>query len=1361
MPEVLPLSGMADAEPDLSTFENKSGLAEDMKFLASMPELCDVTFLVGETREPVCAVKAVLAARSRVFQKMLYQAPSPQRKKEPPPRENKLRLFLKRSSEPLLNLQNAAQQPAGQQHQTLIIEEFEPDVFRQLIEYIHTGCVTLQPRTLLGVMNAADYYGLEELRRACGGFVQCCINVDTVCALLASAERYIQYKCTKSLVQKVLEFVDEHGNEVLNLGSFTLLPQHVVRLILAREELRADEFTKFQAALMWSKKYCDSNQNTPLKEVIGNFLEYIQFHKIPANVLMREVHPLGLVPYSIIMNALAYQVSQWGRADPASVDPGKLSPNSSRVRRARQSHGRSMSVQSSLDPYGSNTTLSSSGSSDPAKSSNSHHGRSSSSSHHQQGQQHHHHHSHHGHHQQQQHLHHHHSQHLHQPGGSSRSLPKIRKAKSQSFRTRRSPSERSSKSGHISPWNFSAQLSTGAGSTSPAPQPPGPKSPIGSMTHLEQHRSSIGSAKSPCLSRQGTLRSSHRRKSSLGASLNLSQGRRSPSSMLNDRSPSGRPKSPNLLITDQAYASSFDRRSPTAMSFSGRRSPSGLRSPSGGGLRSPSGRRSPLGFNLQSEYADLLQSQQERFSPNSLSSHQSATGQRTSPTIHLPPERSRSPVGFGSRLHGGSLYGAAETRSTRTSPTTLGTIPPITISNPSETYEIVQKSIETNQRSPKSPKSPKSPMKPDAVGDSMAAGTGAPEKKEKTSVMKEILAFVRKPSKKVTTRTSKFAAAFSRTESTTGAPLLRQSTFSSIQASSSCAGRNAITKQMSEIAFEPIMSSLKWKNVGSKMSLKSLKKLSQGMSVSSDGRSRDKRSSGDEVSDVESSDGAAAATSGAANSEPVFEVLLESVHFEKVGEAYIKHDQIREEESPRGSQDSAGGSDDDGADRDGGRLRVTAVSEIKKSLEALFTRQEPIDEAGEMGAGSREPDAIQCPTFEIEPPSRRASFDPPRSPFLENLRSLSDTDHEGTHHSRLDSGGDSFEMIDTTDRMPGSSVSGDRHSSMDTSFDISRYQSTSYEDQNSSFELVELDSSQRGDKALSPFDIRKSSIELVDAETFQRSGYPEGRKSSLETHFDLADSYQHQSHHLQQRSASPRSAFSVISSSRAPTRKQISEPGRCRDAQPTRVQGGPSSATINATISTITPGMKSHYSAPHRAKSPLSNQTSSNFSSRDSYDSIFEGMPPPHYHTQKGPYGGAATTTTDPKQHFPLPPRKSSTESPRFLCTDKRCAAIFEPRPTSGGVGGASSSGGAPARLSSCYLDTSSGSEFEPPSPRRAASASPKHTFTFRIVLKKVDSSPDAICPSAERRQLRDKAETRHKRRDSRRKKLLEIGKSF
>ena len=42
----------------------------------------------------------------------------------------------------------------------MIIEEFEPDVFRQLIEYIHTGCVTLQPRTLLGNYLKRAFLGL-------------------------------------------------------------------------------------------------------------------------------------------------------------------------------------------------------------------------------------------------------------------------------------------------------------------------------------------------------------------------------------------------------------------------------------------------------------------------------------------------------------------------------------------------------------------------------------------------------------------------------------------------------------------------------------------------------------------------------------------------------------------------------------------------------------------------------------------------------------------------------------------------------------------------------------------------------------------------------------------------------------------------------------------------------------------------------------------------------------------------------------------------------------------------------------------------------------------------------------------------
>ena len=53
------------AWPTGRLYVNKESLAHDLSFLANKPELCDVTFLVGEDRQPICAVRAILAARSR------------------------------------------------------------------------------------------------------------------------------------------------------------------------------------------------------------------------------------------------------------------------------------------------------------------------------------------------------------------------------------------------------------------------------------------------------------------------------------------------------------------------------------------------------------------------------------------------------------------------------------------------------------------------------------------------------------------------------------------------------------------------------------------------------------------------------------------------------------------------------------------------------------------------------------------------------------------------------------------------------------------------------------------------------------------------------------------------------------------------------------------------------------------------------------------------------------------------------------------------------------------------------------------------------------------------------------------------
>ena len=58
---------------------------------------------------------------------------------------------------------------------------------------------------------------------------QCCITVDTVCALLATAERYIQYKCTKFLLQKVLRLFIETLIQTVFSRSLNMLMIMVTR----------------------------------------------------------------------------------------------------------------------------------------------------------------------------------------------------------------------------------------------------------------------------------------------------------------------------------------------------------------------------------------------------------------------------------------------------------------------------------------------------------------------------------------------------------------------------------------------------------------------------------------------------------------------------------------------------------------------------------------------------------------------------------------------------------------------------------------------------------------------------------------------------------------------------------------------------------------------------------------------------------------------------------------------------------------------------------------------------------------------------------------------------------------------------
>ena len=211
---------------------------------------------------------------------------------------------------------------------TVVIEEFDFDIFKQVIQFAHTGSLVLQARMLIGLVNAADHFEMPDLLEACMGFLDETISADSVCSMLSTVERYTRYFQTPSArnaVHKILEFVDSHADEVLGLRCLSTVPRPVMMLVLDREESHAAELLKFEAALRWCRQHHQNHPHIGLKTIFEPFSRLIEFHRIPANDLMQKVKPSGVVEDGVIVNALAYQ------ADPLSVDPSLINDRVSRA----------------------------------------------------------------------------------------------------------------------------------------------------------------------------------------------------------------------------------------------------------------------------------------------------------------------------------------------------------------------------------------------------------------------------------------------------------------------------------------------------------------------------------------------------------------------------------------------------------------------------------------------------------------------------------------------------------------------------------------------------------------------------------------------------------------------------------------------------------------------------------------------------------------------------------------------------------------------------------------------------------------------------------------------------------------------
>lgn len=239
-------------------FESQQLFTAQFEALINNPLLSDITFVVGDEKQPIHAHKLVLAARSAVFRGMF----------DTPMKESKQKEFF-------------------------IDATYE--AFFSVIQYIYSGKILVNAEQLPEVLNLANYYDLSVLKSSCSSRLEKGLNESNVCSALSIAALYKE----SALKKQALQYIACHTEEVLSSENFYTLPEPVlVKMLKKSDVLIAPEEKIFEAVVAWGKAQLsietsenedeennkefsdnesDDEYQDKLKEAIQHVVEHIRF----------------------------------------------------------------------------------------------------------------------------------------------------------------------------------------------------------------------------------------------------------------------------------------------------------------------------------------------------------------------------------------------------------------------------------------------------------------------------------------------------------------------------------------------------------------------------------------------------------------------------------------------------------------------------------------------------------------------------------------------------------------------------------------------------------------------------------------------------------------------------------------------------------------------------------------------------------------------------------------------------------------------------------------------------------------------------------------------------------------------------
>nr|XP_050861252.1 uncharacterized protein LOC127068909 isoform X1 [Vespula vulgaris] len=190
--------------------------------------------------------------------------------------------------------------------------EFDPETFRILLDYLHTGSCPLTCSNIPGLICAAEHYDLPELLQACFHHAKQYLRIEIVCVMLCALENYYwRYTSANDLIDMILAFVKTRAYQLFQNPDFLTLSESMVQTIMSSRPEVA-EIKKFEAMLKWANhriktKPTKLDPKLEFKCIMERLCNDINLYRIPPQELVRIVLPSKAIDNELILKTLMVQ----------------------------------------------------------------------------------------------------------------------------------------------------------------------------------------------------------------------------------------------------------------------------------------------------------------------------------------------------------------------------------------------------------------------------------------------------------------------------------------------------------------------------------------------------------------------------------------------------------------------------------------------------------------------------------------------------------------------------------------------------------------------------------------------------------------------------------------------------------------------------------------------------------------------------------------------------------------------------------------------------------------------------------------------------------------------------------------------